>query len=164
VGKSTIARILAKRFAPCAVIEVDDVRRMVVSGAAAPWEAGEGARQTELAALHTGMLMGSFVGAGFGVVATDVLLAGAGSVYAAGPAPPLVVHLGVTLDEARRRAATRAVHLTDREFLRLYDLERGAEHAHVRIDATALGLDALTAAVIEAWTGGGGRPAVGPQR
>lgn len=116
VGKSTVARSLAERFAPCAVIEVDDVRRMVVSGSVAPWEAGEGARQTELAARHACLMMGSFVDAGFAVVATDVLLADAGAVYAAGPAAPLVVHLGVTLDEARRRRGYRGRAV------------RGAEH------------------------------------
>jgi dephospho-CoA kinase len=41
-GKSSAARSLAAARARCAVIEVDDLRQLVRSGAAAPWEGDAG--------------------------------------------------------------------------------------------------------------------------
>ena len=48
VGKSTTANHVARRYARAAVIEVDDVRQLVVSGAAAPWDGAEGVAQQRL--------------------------------------------------------------------------------------------------------------------
>jgi hypothetical protein len=47
-GKSTTAHALAARRTRCAVVDVDDVRQLVVSGAAAPWEGLEGREQQRL--------------------------------------------------------------------------------------------------------------------
>ncbi len=151
-GKSSVARALAQQQVASALVEVDDLRRLVLSGAVPPWEPGEGARQTRLAAAHACELMASFTAAGFAVVATDVLLWDAGEVYRRHPAQPLVVHLHVTLAEVRRRAATRQVHLTVEELAHLHAVERGAEHAEVQVDATALDLAALTATVAAFWS------------
>jgi chloramphenicol 3-O-phosphotransferase len=154
VGKSSVARALARQHPRSAVVEVDDLRRLVQSGAVPPWEPREGHRQTRLAARHACLLLSSFAGAGFAVVATDVLLGGAGEEYASQPAPPLVVHLSVTLEEALRRAASRTVHLTDEEFRRLHREERGADIADVALDTTRLSLQELTATVAQAWERG----------
>jgi len=43
VGKSVTAQSLAARRERCAVIDVDDVRQLVVGGHAAPWDANEDA-------------------------------------------------------------------------------------------------------------------------
>lgn len=152
VGKSTVAKALADGQPASVLIEVDDLRQLVVSGAAPGWESGDGARQTRLAAAHACMLMSSFSEAGFAVVATDVLLWDAGSVYRAHAARPLLVHLRVSLDEALRRAATRQVHLTDAEFRHLHACERGADFSDVELDATDLSLPELTATVTELWS------------
>ncbi len=45
VGKSTTASLVARQCARAAVIDVDDVRQFVVSGAAAPWDGAEGLAQ-----------------------------------------------------------------------------------------------------------------------
>jgi hypothetical protein len=42
VGKSTTANLFARRRPRAAVVDVDDVRQLVVSGAAAPWDGAEG--------------------------------------------------------------------------------------------------------------------------
>ena len=152
VGKSTVARALADSLPASVVVEVDDLRQLVVSGASPGWECGEGARQTRLAAVHACMLMSSFSEAGFAVVATDVLLWDTGSVYRSHAARPLIVHLTVSLDEALRRAATRHVHLTDAEFRHLHACERGADFSHVELDATDLSLSELTATVAAIWS------------
>jgi dephospho-CoA kinase len=154
VGKSTVARALAERQPAAAVVEVDDLRQLVVTGAARAWEAGEGARQTRLAALHACHLMSSFAEAGFAVVATDVVLWDTGSVYRSHPARPLIVHVHVSLEEALRRAATRRVHLTDEEFRHLHESERGAGSADAQVDSTPLSLAQLTDTVADLWTAG----------
>ncbi len=146
-----MARLLADQFPPCAVVEVDDLRRMVVAGEAAPWGPDEGARQTELAARNACLLMSSFKHAGFSVVASDVLLADAGAVYKACNLRPLIVHITATLTATEQRAATRTVYLSEEEFRRLHSTERGAVYADAQIDATDLSLDALTARVADLW-------------
>lgn len=155
VGKSSAARALAEQRPASALIEVDDLRQLVVAGAAPGWEGGEGARQTRLAAAHACALMSSFTHAGFDVVATDVLLWDSGPVYRGHPARPFIVHLRVSLEEALRRAATRRVHLTDEEFRRLHAAERGAEVADADVDATRLPLAELTATLSELWAQAG---------
>lgn len=151
-GKSTVARVLARRQPASVLVEVDDLRQLVVSGAARAWEQGEGARQTRLAAVHACMLMSSFRDAGFAVVATDVLLWDTGDAYRSHQARPLIVHLHVSLDEALRRAATRRVHLTDAEFRHLYAAERGGQSAHVTVESTDLSLPELTTTVADIWS------------
>ncbi len=142
-GTSSAARALAERRRASALIEVDDLRQLVVAGAAVAWQPGEGARQTRLAAAHACAVMSSFHRAGFDVVSTDVLLWDAGPVYRGHAARPLIVHLAVSLEEALRRAATRRVHLTDEEFGHLHASEKGADSAHAVVDATGLTLDRL---------------------
>jgi chloramphenicol 3-O-phosphotransferase len=152
VGKSSVALLLADSAPPCAVVEVDDVRQLVKSGAAAPWEPGEGSRQTELAAHNTALLMTNFHDHGFNVIATDALLGDAFSAYADASVPPLVVHLHVSLAEARRRAGTRRVHLTDDEFQLLHESEQGASVADVSIDTTDLSPEECAGKILRLWT------------
>ena len=152
VGKSSAARLLAQGQPASALLEVDDLRQLVIAGSAPAWAPGEGARQTRLAAAHACTLMSSFSAAGFDVVATDVLLWDAGSVYRDHPAAPLVVHVHVPLEEALRRAATRHVHLTDQEFRHLHAAERGAAFAEVDVDATRLTLAELTEVIAGLWS------------
>lgn len=152
VGKSSAARALAELRQASALIEVDDLRQLVIAGAAAGWEPGEGARQTRLAATHACALMSSFNQAGFDVVVTDVLLWDTGSVYRRHAARPLIVQVTVSLEEALRRAATRRAYLTDEEFRHLHASERGADFADAEVDATRLTLAQLTATLAELWS------------
>jgi len=151
VGKSSVARALAAERPRSALVEVDDLRRMVLAGAVAAWVSAEGERQTCLAARHACALMTSFSEAGFDVIATDVLLGDAGAVYASSHPRPLVVRLTVSQDEARRRAATRPVHLTDEEFHHLHLMERGADFADAGVDTTRLSLPQLATILAELW-------------
>ena len=152
VGKSSVALLLADLVPPCAVVEADDVRQLVKSGAAAPWQPGEGFRQTELAAHNAALLMTSFHDYGFNVIATDVLLGNAFSAYAESSVPPLVVHLRVPLVEALRRAGTRRVYLTDDELQLLHESEQGASVADVSVDTTDLSPEECVAQILGRWT------------
>lgn len=96
--------------------------------------------------------MSSFHAAGFAVVATDVLLADAGSVYRSSIAEPLVVHLAVSFNEAMRRAATRRQHLTDEEFRHLHRADHQLELVDAEVDTTNLALPELVATLAAIWS------------
>lgn len=119
-GKSTTGRALALRLARAALVDADDVRHLVVSGARPPWQGDEGATQHRLGALNTSLLAGSFIRAGFGVVVADVVTPSTVEVYRVELSDCLIVALSVTFDEARGRAATRHTWLTDDEFALLH--------------------------------------------
>jgi predicted kinase len=77
-GKSTIARLLARRFARGAHVEADALQRMIVSGGAwvgEPGEpSGEAARQLRLRLRHMCLLGRSFYEAGFTAVLDDIIM------------------------------------------------------------------------------------------
>ncbi len=74
-GKSTVSRLLARRFARGVHIEADQLQHMIVSGGAwvsEPGEPqGEAARQYRLRLKHLCLLARSFFEAGFTVVLDD---------------------------------------------------------------------------------------------
>ncbi len=77
-GKSTIARLLAQRFARGVHIEADVLQRMIVSGGvwvSQPGEPeGEAARQLRLRLKNMCLLGRSFFEAGFTVVLDDIIM------------------------------------------------------------------------------------------
>lgn len=154
VGKSTTAHALARERDRCAVIDVDDVRQLVVSGGAAPWDGEEGQRQQRLGVQNACALARNVIDAGIDVVVADVLTPGTSALYRELLPGCLVVHLTVPLEEARRRAATRTVWLTDEEFVGLHEADAAADLAadHV-IDVRGLDPDEQAAAVEEVWRG-----------
>jgi predicted kinase len=77
-GKSTVARLLAQRFARGVHVEADALQRMIVSGGVWVGQAGEpdeeAARQLRLR-LHNMCLLGrSFFQAGFTVILDDIII------------------------------------------------------------------------------------------
>lgn len=77
-GKSTVARLLARRFRRGAHVEADTLQRMIVSGGIWPDEPGEpgpeAARQLRLRLKHLCLLGISFYEAGFTAVLDDIIL------------------------------------------------------------------------------------------
>ena len=69
-GKTTVARLLAQRFALAAHIEADQLQQMIVAGGLWPDEEprDEAYRQLALRARNGALLAASFVGAGFTAV------------------------------------------------------------------------------------------------
>lgn len=136
VGKTTCARALAQGRPRAAFIDVDDIRQLVVAGAAAPWEGQEGQEQMLLAATNACALARNLVTAGFEVTMADVLTPATMAVYRADLPDCLVVHLRISTAVARTRAATRSVYLTDSEFVGIHqqDLTNPPE-ADVALDA-----------------------------
>ena len=121
VGKTVTEHHLATRRARCAVIDVDDVRQLIVSGGVAPWSRDEGVRQRHLGVANTCALAANFRARGFEVSIADVLTPDTARQYRRDLPDCLIVHLAVAMNEARRRAATRTVWLTDDEFEALHD-------------------------------------------
>ena len=151
-GKSTTGRALAQSSARAAFVDVDDVRQLVVSGGATVWEGPEGGRQWDLAARNACALAANFSAAGFDVVVADVLDRTTAAVYRQLLPGALIVHLVVSLPEARRRAATRTVWLTDDEFAWLHERDRREPPgADVRLDLDGLDVEGQLAAVRTLW-------------
>ncbi|PRY11481.1 AAA family ATPase [Kineococcus rhizosphaerae] len=151
VGKTTTGRRLAGARTAGAFVDVDDVRQLVVAGAAAAWEP-DGPRQAALAARNACALVRNLTDAGFDVVVADVLAPATVPVYRQLLSGVLVVHLRVPFAEARRRATTRPAWLTEEEFAWLH--RRDAEDppaADVRLDVAGLDPAAQAAAVGELW-------------
>lgn len=120
VGKTTCGRALAGERPRAAFVDVDDVRQLVVSGAAAPWAGVEGRDQHGLGVRNASALASNFLRAGFDVVIADVLSPETARIYREALPGCLVVHLQISLAGAQRRAATRTVYLTTDEFEALH--------------------------------------------
>ena len=133
VGKSTTARAVATARQRCAYVDVDDIRLLVVAGGAAPWDGDEGRRQQDLGVRNACALASGFVTADIEVVVADVLTRETLPLYRELLPGCVVVRLTVPLEEARRRAATRQVWLTDEEFGALH---RADAAAHLAADHT----------------------------
>jgi chloramphenicol 3-O-phosphotransferase len=76
-GKSTVARLLAERFAKGAWIPADALQKLIVSGAEWPKgrePAGEGLAQLRLRLRNACGLARSFVDAGFSAVIDDIVI------------------------------------------------------------------------------------------
>lgn len=151
-GKSATARGLAGRRSRCAVIDVDDVRQLVVSGAAAPWDGAEGRRQQRLGVRNACSLARNFLAADIEVVLADVLTPETADLYRQELPGCLIVHLLIGFPEAVRRAATRRIWLTNDEFRTLHEADTtdppAADH---RIHVDTLDLPSQIEKVARLW-------------
>jgi predicted ATPase len=151
-GKSTCARALADQSARAACIDVDDVRQLVRSGAAAPWEGPAGRAQLLLGATNACALGRNLLAVGFDVVIADVVTPDTAAVYRRELSDVLLVRLVITFREAQRRAATRPAHLTDEEFAWVHRLDAGAAPAaDAVLDVDGLSVEQQVASLAELW-------------
>ena len=152
VGKSVTARALAEGRPRSAFIDVDDVRQLVVTGAAAPWEGEEGREQQRLGVKNACTLVHNFLAMGIEVVVADVLTPETCDLYRRELPECLIVHMTVGLPEAMRRAASRKVWLTDHEFRMLHEADAAnPPHADHRIQVDTLDLQSQTEKVARLW-------------
>lgn len=89
------------------MIDVDDIRHLVVAGHAAPWEGSEGRRQQQLGVENACDLAGRFHMAGIEVVLADFLTTATAARYRQHLPDVRIVRLRLPLVEARRRARLR---------------------------------------------------------
>jgi len=133
-------------------MDADDLRQFVVAGAQPLWQGDEGAAQHRLGAQTTSLVAASFLRAGFDVVLADVVTPRTAADYRTGLPDCVIVHLVVPFAEARRRAATRHVWLTDDEFVLLHRLDTDdppdVDH---RVDVASMSFEQQVDAVDEIW-------------
>lgn len=152
-GKTTCARALAAARERAAYIDGDDIRQLVVASAATFWSGSEGRAQHELAARNTASLARNLTAAGFAVTASDVVTAEVLPVYRAQLPECFIVHLAITLDEARARATTRPVHLTEEEFELLHRISATPPAVDLVLDVTGMTVDEQIERIHDAWVG-----------
>lgn len=155
VGKSVTARSLAETTPRTAYLDVDDLRQLVRTGAAAPWAGTEGAAQHLLGIRNAAALARNFGDAGFNVTLTDVVGPDTVTVYRDLLPGVVVVRLAVSFEEAERRARTRPVHLTDEEFVMLHRQQSDPLAVDHEIDVTRLDRSAQLRHVRALWTAAG---------
>ena len=153
VGKSTTARALARSRPRAAVIEVDDIRQLVVSGHAAPWEGDEGRQQQRIGVESACDLTQRWQAAGIDVVLSDVANAATLNIYRRRLPGIIVVKLRLPLASARRRAAARPAYLTDQEFVELHVADAAIDLLiDALVDVEHLTPNEQATAVMRVWT------------
>jgi predicted kinase len=151
-GKSTTGRLVAQTRSCAALIDVDDVRQLIVSGGAAPWEGDEGRRQQHLGVENACGLARRFLEAAVDVVIADVLTRETAEIYRTLLPNVVIVHLRVSLAEARRRAAMRPTFISESEFMTLHRSDQEfPPAAHHRLDVDGLNPSAQAEAVTRLW-------------
>ena len=151
-GKSTTAHALADSLRLAAVIDVDDIRQLVVAGHAAPWEGEAGRSQQRLGVQNSCDLARRFVRTGIDVVIADVLTVDTARIYRSRLPELTIVGLAISFAGAAHRAASRPVHLREKEFRMLYrDQAAHLDLADHVVEVDDLDLAAQTAAVRRLW-------------
>lgn len=138
VGKTVVARTLAEITPRTAYLDVDDIRQLVKNGAVAPWHGDEGIAQQLLGVENAAALTRNFTGAGFNVTITDGVNSKTLAIYRRLLPEVLVIRLSLSLEEARRRAGTRRVCLSDEEFETLHREQVDALAVDHQLDVTHL--------------------------
>jgi predicted kinase len=151
-GKSTTALALARSAPLGAMIDVDDVRHLVVAGHAAPWEGDAGRIQQQIGVENACDLARRFLKSQIEVVLADVVTQASAAVYRRQLEDLQIIRLRLPLDEARRRARLRPVRLTEREFQDLYRLDAASTFPvdHI-VDVADLDPDGQAEAVRRLW-------------
>jgi hypothetical protein len=155
VGKSSTAHAVAATRLRCAVVDVDDIRQLVVSGHAAPWEGAEGVRQQALGVRNACALAVGLLAEGIDVVLADVLTPRTAEIYRVLLPGCLVVRLTAPLSVTRRRAASRPAWLTPDELDALHAADAAAPPAvDVTLDVAGLTLRQQVDEVCRTWVAG----------
>ena len=154
-GKSATALRLVEPLRRAAVIDVDDIRHLVVAGHAAPWEGTEGQLQQRIGVENACDLARRYLHWGIEVVMSDVLTYETAALYRHLLPGILIVQLRLPLAEARRRASLRPVYLTEDEFNALHALQaKDLAPDHI-LEVGPLTLSDQSDAVERLWKAGG---------
>lgn len=144
-GKSTIGPMIAKQLARCAVIDVDQLRTMVVQPHIAPWRGETGMAQLRLGAQNACAVARNCVAAGFNVVILDVLTDETAALYrdVLNPIPHEIVLLLPMLTASLHRNQARGQFLTDDEVELLYEWQERLTNYDLRIDNTEIATETV---------------------
>ena len=151
-GKSTSAKALAIERDRAAYIDADDIRQLVVAGDATLWSGTEGQQQHILAARNVAAMARNFTHDGFDVTIADYLTTASLATYRHELPNCFIVHLQLSLAEARQRAKTRRVYLTDDEFDLLHEMIAVPPKADLILEVDHLTPEQQIRAIRTAWT------------
>ncbi len=137
-GKTTVAASLASRgTGSLAIIEVDDVRAMIVQPHAAPWDGDEGRRQQFLGVRNASVLAQNFDISGFDVLIVDAATTETIARYRE-ELSLIVVRLLPNWEQTMIRSQARSEPLRFRERELLYEQQRTLEGVDITIDNSSL--------------------------
>ena len=126
-GKSATAAELAKTLPRVAVIDVDDIRHLVVAGHAAPWDGDEGVLQQRIGVENSCDLARRFLGAGIEVVMADVFNDATAALYRRLVPSVVIVRLRLPLREGPT-SCNASSPTPDRQAVRGSARDGGHEH------------------------------------
>jgi tRNA uridine 5-carbamoylmethylation protein Kti12 len=144
-GKSTIAPLLAQRLDRCAVIDVDQLRAMVVQPHTPPWQGEEGLTQLALGAANACILAANFNRAYFHVVILDVITNETVRIYRRQleELDHCIFLLLPTLETVLQRNRERGQSLTDAQVQLLYEWQQRLADVDHRLDTSELTAEAV---------------------
>ena len=150
-GKSSTALLVVEPLRRAAVIDVDDIRHLVVAGGAAPWDGSEGRLQQRIGVENACDLARRYLHWGIDVVLSDVLNSETAALYRHLLPGILIVQLRLPLAEARRRANLRPLYLTEDEFNALHALQANDLAPDHVLEVGSLSLGDQSDAVARLW-------------
>lgn len=144
-GKNSIAPHIAKQRNRCAIIDVDQVRWMLVQPHAAPWEGEEGKRQMHFGVENACLLATRFADAGNDVIILDFLWDYTSGIYQDRLAAYhlKIIQLMPTRAEILRRNVDRGGWLPPHEVEMLYDFAQAMHSYDLQIDNTSIPFEHL---------------------
>jgi hypothetical protein len=153
-GKNSVAPLIARQRARCAIIDVDQVRWMLVQPHAAPWEGEEGIRQCRLGVENACQLATRFAEEGCDVILLDFIWEYTIGIYRQQLArySPIVVQLMPTLTETLRRNHMRG-WLPAHEVEMLYAQMESFENYDEKINNSEMTVEELTEFLIRIMNG-----------
>lgn len=150
-GKNSVATLIAGQRECCAIIDVDQVRWMLVQPHTAPWEGEEGKRQARLGVENSCLLATRFAAAGCDVLVLDFIWSFTLDIYREWLAPykPRIVLLMPSLVETLRRNLERGwlpaheVEMLYTEMQSFSDYDDKIDNSDVAVEELALWLARL---------------------
>jgi chloramphenicol 3-O-phosphotransferase len=140
-GKTTIAASMASRdTGSLAIIEVDDVRAMIVQPHSAPWDGDEGQRQQFLSVRNASVLAQNFDISGFDVLIIDAITNETAARYREELAL-VIVRLLPNWEQTMIRSQSRDEPLRFRERELLYEQQTALADIDLTIDNSSLAPD-----------------------
>lgn len=154
-GKNSVAPLVARKRSRCAIIDVDQVRHMLVQPHVAPWEGEEGERQTRLGVENACLLAARFADDGCDVILLDFLWEYTTGIYRTHLAAhqPKVVLLMPSLAETLRRNHVRG-WLPAHEVEMLYTHMETFRHYDLKIDNSDMSVEKLAERLETCFTSG----------
>lgn len=137
-GKNTISKILAQKTKKCAVIDVDDVRQMLVNPHKAPWEGEEGKSQQKLGVENTCLLARNFVKNNTDVIILDVVIDETATIYKRLLPEAKIIFLMPSFEETHKRFTGRTHSISEGEFKMIYAWQEKLTIYDERIDNSNL--------------------------